>query len=116
MQKAKQALDQAAEQLSWTALERDAQFHEPVDSEGIRQPRVFILSLYSHQTRLLRALLKGDPDISARMMPNFVVRSSCSSVCVQLHVHLALPFQMSWRQGQPALGLNLLEQFQLIGC
>lgn len=90
MQKAKQAywaLDQAAEQLCWTALERDAQFHGPVNSEGIRRPRVFILSLYSHQTRLLRALLKGDPDISAGMMPNFVVRFSCSSVCV----HLAVP-------------------------
>jgi hypothetical protein len=52
--------------------------HPDKRSEGAWWPRIFILSQYSAQCKLIRALLEADPDVSGEVSSNFVV--CCSAV------------------------------------
>lgn len=84
MQKAKTvffALEQRAAALGWGAAQRAQGFqglpHPELspDPEHPWWPRVFLLSQYSAQVRLLHALLENDAEVPAHLAGNFVAQT-----------------------------------------
>ena len=73
-------LEGYARQHGWSAADRAARFHgTPLNATGPQQPhwpRVFLLTQYSAQARLLRTLLQMNHGVTADIAANFVVRST----------------------------------------
>ena len=90
-QKAKEAfwyLHRTAKALRWTPEQRRAAFHGPaqtaatVDGATIEAgawPRVFVLTQYARQVRLLQALLRADAEVTPDISNCFVVRARRST-------------------------------------
>ena len=74
--------ENAAREEGWTAEERAARFHgAPLHPGGTAPfwPRVFILSQYTAQARLVRLLLQMNFGVHAAIAANFVVRNQTAS-------------------------------------
>ena len=75
-------LENFARSEGWTAEDRAARFQgeplRPQDSQPY-WPRIFILTQYGSQARLLRMLLQMNHGVTLNIAGNFVVRSALAS-------------------------------------